>query len=370
MSVNRNQLRRLVPRILIVGCLASVTAGAVTASPARGDDLMSIVEELLGLTTEERLFAPDSVWNKPLSPNAPLDPSSDVLVASLNEDVQQDIESGTGPWIATKSYSTPLYRVPAGHPTVKVTLDDGDAPWRAALQDAFEEVPIPPGAKPARGTDGHMTVWQPSTDRLWEFWRARQETDGWHASWGGAIENVSQSPGYYTAQSWPGASHHWGATATGLSVIGGVMTLEEFEAGEVDHALALNIPFPRAEEYSWPAQDSDGTLFSHKAIPEGAWFRIDPKLNLDELTMHPVTRMMAEAVQKYGMIVRDKTGDAVGFAAEDPTPTGTNPYREPDGGYFRGKSPSQFLRKFPWKHLQLLEMSICTKQSEPCPPPG
>jgi hypothetical protein len=357
MNISCRRPSRRVRTALVAAFLGAVVlcgAGVPSAATAQGG----------------ALFAADSFWNKPLPADAPLDPSSSTLVRTLRDQVAQDIEDKTGPSIATGSYSTTLYTVPADQPTVRVALDDfgSTASWRDALQAAWEQVPIPPGAESADG-EGHMTIWQPSTDKLWDFFMARNEADGWHARWGGAIQSVSHFPGYYSADAWPGASHHWGATATGLPVIGGVMTLDEFEAGEVDHALALNIPKPRAKEYSWPAQGSDGTHSGSKWIPEGARFRIEPSLDLDSLTMHPVTRMMAEAVQSYGMVVRDRTSTAVGFAAEDPAPLGYNPYREPDGGYFEGKSPTTFLKKFPWKHLQLLKMSICTKKSEPCPPP-
>ena len=67
-------------------------------------------------------------------------------------------------------------------------------------------MPIPPGARPATGSDAQMTIWQPATDKLWEFWQARKDAQGnWHAGYGGAMQNVSQSPGYYTSASWPGA---------------------------------------------------------------------------------------------------------------------------------------------------------------------
>ena len=36
--------------------------------------------------------------------------------------------------------------------------------------------------------------------------------------------------------------------------------------------------------------------------------------------MPPITRMIAEAAQKYGFIVNDQTGATVGFRAEDPMP--------------------------------------------------
>ena len=36
--------------------------------------------------------------------------------------------------------------------------------------------------------------------------------------------------------------------------------------------------------------------------------------------MPPVTRMIAQAAQTYGLIVNDQTGATVAFRAEDPTP--------------------------------------------------
>ena len=53
--------------------------------------------------------------------------------------------------------------------------------------------------------------------------------------------------------------------------------------------------------------------------------------------------MMAEAAQRYGIIVRDKTLHAIGFYAEDPSPLGTNPYTR----LFDGKSPSELLAELP-----------------------
>ena len=137
--------------------------------------------------------------------------------------------------------------------------DDPTVAWRASLQRAFAAVPIPAGAKPASGSDAHMTVWQPATDRLWEFFHMRLESDGWHAAWGGAIDDVSASPGYYTTSSWPGALPQWGATATSLPVAGGLMTLRELRAGVINHALAIALPAPRAGVFALPAERSDGT---------------------------------------------------------------------------------------------------------------
>jgi hypothetical protein len=49
-----------------------------------------------------------------------------------------------------------------------------------------------------------MTAWQSSTNRLWEFFKARELADGWHASFGGAILGASRFPSYDSDSSWPG----------------------------------------------------------------------------------------------------------------------------------------------------------------------
>jgi hypothetical protein len=302
------------------------------------------------------LFAADAVWNRPLADDAALDPAGDALVSTLRAAVAEN-----DAWIAEKGTS-PLYTVPADQASVRVQLDDPTQWWRKRLQQAFDAVPIPDDAVPADSPDAHLTVWQPATDRLWEFFRARKLADGWHAAWGGAIKNVSSSPGYYDEHSWPGLSGpHWGATATSLPVIAGTMLIDELQAGEIPHALALNIPWAKPDVYAWPAQRSDGRSTDPNAIPEGARFRLDPALDIDKLNLPPMTHMIAKAVQRYGMIVRDQTGQAVGFFAENFSQYGTNPYTGTNG-LFGGTPPNVLLRSFPWQHLQLLEMQLHTTE--------
>jgi hypothetical protein len=150
-----------------------------------------------------RLFAATSFWNRRLKANAATDPASTALVAALTAEIDRERQSGIGPWIATTQGSTPLYRVGRSQRRVHVRLDTAGAP---ALQRAFKAVPMPRRAKPAGGPDRHLTVWQPSTNRLWEFFAARREGGAWHARWGGAIRRVSKSRGYYSAAAWPGAT--------------------------------------------------------------------------------------------------------------------------------------------------------------------
>jgi hypothetical protein len=300
----------------------------------------------------ERLFAPNSVWNTPLRSDAAVDPSSPAMIKRLAAQVSEEFRNGPTPNVETVSDSTPIYRVPRNQPTVRVTLAN-NASWARSLASALRAVPIPPGAAPAAGSDAHLTIWQPSTDRLWEFWEAHHTSSGWQAAWGGAIEHVSTSPGYYTANSWPGARPYWGATATSLPVAAGTMLIPELAAGTIQHALAIALPAARAGVYAWPAERTDGTDQDPDSIPEGARLRLDPRLDISKLHLPPALAAIAVAAQRYGLIVRDKTGQAVAFYAQTP-PSGTDPYPR----IFGGIPPYDFLKHFPWSHLQVLRMQL------------
>lgn len=251
----------------------------------------------------------------------------------------------------TTKYSTPVYVVGAGHRTQRVKLDT----WGPDLQEQFDAVPLPADAKPAAGTDAQLVVWQPSTDRMWEFWQMHRDHDGWHCRWGGAMSDVSSNPGYFTHT---GQTKDWGTTATGMPLLGGLVTLTDLRRGYIDHTLAIALPETEAKYWAWPAQRTDGGGWTHgiTAIPEGMRFRLDPRVDVDALHLPPIDRMLALAAQKYGIVVRDKAG-AVAFYGQDPTPTGSNPWP----AEFQDQWPNQVLARFPWTHLEALRprLSCC-----------
>ncbi len=189
---------------------------------------------------------------------------------------------------------------------------------------------------------------------MWEFWGLAKVGKGWRASWGGAMQDVSTSQGAYGPEAWQGATACWGASASSLSIAGGFITLEDLEKGTINHALAISVSNVRSGLFASPAQRTDGGSTEPTSLPEGAHLRLDPTLDLASLHLPRLTLMMAEAAQRYGIFVRDIAAN-VAFYAEDPTPTGVNPYAGPHG-YFEGQSPPNLLASFPWSHLQLLKM--------------
>jgi hypothetical protein len=251
-----------------------------------------------------------------------------------------------------------VYTVPAGQRRVRVHIDTPsalytDASGAAIVRKRLHSVPIPVRARGASGANRHVVIWQPSTDTIWELWNAhRPERDGcpwgnerirgWHAAWGARIRHASASEGVNRFPT--------GATASGLPLVGGLIRLDEWRRGRIDHALAFAIPDIQRGKFVWPATRTDGRYDGFNAIPMGTRLRIDPAVDVERLQMSPAGKAIARAAQRYGMVLRDHADGALTFYGEDPGPTGTNPYPQ----IFRGQSPNVVLRGFPWDRLQVL----------------
>ena len=300
-----------------------------------------------------RPFAPGSFVNEELRQNAPIDARSAAYVQEFRRQVR-----AYGPWINVGKYSTPVYVVKKDQPTVRVTPGTAYQP----LHEGWREVPLPRKARAAAGTDKHLVVWQPSTDTMWEFWLLRRNSGGWHARWGGRMTGVSKNPGYFNLVDPPSAGDRGsGATASGIPLLAGLIRGSDLGPGGIRHGLALALPETRPNEWIWPAHRTDGFYWTKGVaqIPEGARFRLDPDLDIEALDISPTAKLFARALQRYGMVVRDKSG-AVTFYAEDPRTGGGRMERVLFGNGTPNQSPSNYLRedygKFPWHRLQLLKM--------------
>lgn len=329
-----------------------------------------LVAILMTRSHRQGLFSDESPWNSALGADAHIDPSSRRRVDALATRIEAAQRNGLWPAVTFGAYSVPVYVVGDDAPSVPVRLDTG--PWGKALARALASgVPIPSVARPAPGTDGHLVIWEPSTDRLWEFWQAVRRRDGWHASWGGAMRQVSASPGYYSDRSWPGLRSNegwnWGATATSLPVIAGLGTLEELRRGRIDHALAASVPEACAGVFAFPAQRTDGQDGRSDCMPAGARLRLDPRLDLRRLRLSPIARVLARAAQRYGIIVRDTTHGSFAFYTQIAPGGGEGLYTGSRTVW--GGAPSwKALDGFPWRRLQLMASRLC--RAAPCRPPN
>jgi hypothetical protein len=202
----------------------------------------------------------------------------------------------------------------------------------------------------------------------------------WHAITGGKIDAASRSPGYFQDVVSPDGAvrqrYFWGASATSLPLVGGLITRRDLALGRIDHALSIGLPntspassIIAADMWAFPAQRSDGKSTLPTAIPEGTRMRLDPDLDLSSLGLSPFARMLAEAVQRYGMIVHGGSA-ATAIYGEDPSPyerLGEPSFYE---AYLGPQPPRGYAEGFPWEHLQVTEMALCNDQSRSCSPAG
>ncbi len=329
-------------------------ASASTISSSRGPSTTTVGQlpgngtsgsaSVEGSPESLRLFASGSVFNQPLGATSPIASNSAALVSALTNQIKRYYGHVV---INTTEWSAPVYVVARNAPTIALVGESSICPRPGGVFSGFqgqiEAVPLPTDAMPAAGADKEVIVWQPSTGHLWELWRVLEESGRWTACWGGEIVDAYTSNGIFPAP--------FGAGASGLSLFGGQIHLEDLEHGVIDHALEVSVPETARSGFVWPADRTDGASSSADAIPEGTRFRLNPKLDLSALHLSPPALEIATAIKRYGMIVGDTAG-AVALQAQDTTPLiqagAPNPYDALLG------NPYDVLDAIPWSQLEVV----------------
>jgi hypothetical protein len=274
-------------------------------------------------TSSERLYAATSPLNTRIPAGASTDGQSSVMVARLAEEVDEK-----GWAISTKEYTVPVFRASS---TTKWTT------VRVRTRGTVHRAPIPAAAFPSPGSDGHLTVIDPRSGCEYDFYQGRRLSNG---SW--EAENFNALP-----TSGSGIYPRGLATrASGFANAAGLITAAEIRRGRIEHALVFSMPSTRAGGPVRPATSSDGTTSAAGAIPEGARLQLDPALSLERLA--PWQRVIARALQRYGMYLAD-TGGAVALFAQHPDSEGS--FRYPWGDVTYG-----YLPKWLARHLRVLEL--------------
>lgn len=316
---------------------------ALVSMPTHADIPAAAADALM----TDSVFAPESFWYTPIPADAPLHANSARFVESF---LRQKKTYYNTVAINFESWASPVYVV--GPDTPKRRIDQwvcmpkfGRDP---GLPQQWAEVPWPDYAVPAGGSDAEMTIYQPSTDTIWEFWLTRKVGEQWQACWGGRMQNASKNDGR-----WPG---YYGTTATGLPFLGGQITAEELRRGEIRHVIGIALPeLEAANVFSWPAKRSDGANPQKEPnrIPEGLRFRLDPSVNVDALKMRPAGKVIAKAAQVYGFVVWDYAG-AIGIRAQNPKSYTAAGLPNPYPALLNNAPAWAILEGFPWDKLQFL----------------
>jgi hypothetical protein len=105
-------------------------------------------------------------------------------------------------------------------------------------------------------------------------------------------------------------------TASGLSMLSGMVRYDEVAAGRIGHVLMMASPKIRKGPSVWPANGSDGRSTDPDAPPMGTWLRLRSDVDLSHLG--PQARVVAEALKVHGAVIFD-TGPSYGLMGEPDT---------------------------------------------------
>ena len=333
----------------VVSLLLGVRQHRSTLLPLAFATLLALLVAAATVPTS-RATSARSFLREPLLPDQPLDPNSDRYVAELN----RLGELPSGRFINTRKWTSPIVVAARDAPRYNVIADPYNGVARRQRSYSFTRVPIPKGAMQSPGGDGWITIHQPATDRLWEFWNFYRDSRGrWHATAGRRYDEYSQSTGRKPNDT-PGTnSPETGTGGAGLALPGGMITLNDIEqiraGGRLDHALVFCAPGIKARAFRFPATSNhDGRLKRRYALPYGIAFRLPAAYDVDAIE-NPLVRELARAIRDHGLYLRDY-GGSVAFYGE--MGQGSNPWP----GIFSsfGTDEQAVMDALPWDTMQAI----------------
>ncbi|MFM7062433.1 MAG: hypothetical protein ACKO04_02910 [Actinomycetes bacterium] len=147
---------------------------------------------------------------------------------------------------------------------------------------------------PRYAYDQHYVAVDLEAGTMWELINVRNWFGRWEAG-AGAVWDLD-------SLTYPTGS----TTASGLPLLPGSINFDEVAAGSVDHVVLFTSPVSRSLQHVWPARGTDGRDASPTAMPQGAWLRLKAGTDLSQLG--PQARVVAEGLQRYGMVLSDTSG--------------------------------------------------------------
>jgi len=255
-----------------------------------------------------RPFSNHSPFNTPIPKDAEVHPNSEKMLESLLDGTFRESDRGHL-HVNIQEWSIPVYRVPQSGAQIKTIRCDSKH-W-----SGFESVTLPVWAelKPDPEADAHMVVLDLANNTAWDFWSARWQ-DGQLRTRAANTVDLSGD----------GLVPEGGCRLVGFALLAGLITPEDIASGKIDHALVFAHEY-LAPRHVWPANKSGRRMKRANSIPCGGVVQLDPAVDVNALDLTPVGKMIARALQRYGMYASDYA-DGLVIYAENPMGRAVNPW--------------------------------------------
>jgi hypothetical protein len=231
------------------------------------------------------IFPSDHIWNT-RADTLPVSPLSAEYVRIIGSAANAHADFGSG-----------LYEgSPIGIP---YNIVNGSLPKKTILFEYADEsdsgpYPVPDYPLIEGGSDHHLLIIDRDTKMLYELFAAEKLADGSWVAGSGAVFNLSD----YTLR----PSGWTSADAAGLAILPGLVKYDEINAGEINHALRFTAP-STGRAYIWPARHYASSITDPSYPPMGQRFRLKSSFNTSGYP--PQTRVVLDALKKYGIILSD-----------------------------------------------------------------
>jgi hypothetical protein len=289
--MRRQSKAAVVTAIAVAGSLA-LAAGAPSALgpyPSLGSKCGVFPEPGPELAPNAASLPDQRAWNQDVSA-APLDPRSDQIIGYINEHGGDELHPDFG---SPREYGIPYRVVGKGQRRTRVRFtaygDESDhGRYRVPLGSPVE------GGGRSDG-DRHVLAYDRARCKLYELYRAfpRKRAKRWEAD-SGVIWDLRSAAlrrdGYTSAD------------AAGLPIFPGLVRHDEVLEGRIDHAIRVTLESTR-DAWLHPASHCAGDTDNPNAPPMG--MRLRMRSGYDISALRGESRVIAEALKRYGMIVAD-----------------------------------------------------------------
>jgi hypothetical protein len=243
------------------------------------------------------VFPASNPWNQRVD-GLPVHPRSDAIVRSIGVDDHVHPDFGSGRWEGR----------PIGIPINVVARDAKRASVRFEYASESDRgpYPIPASPKIEGGSDRHILMVQRGSCRLFELFAAARSDGAWRAG-SGAIWNLRSNK--LRPRGWTSAD------AAGLPILPGLARHDEVARGEIPHALRFTVARTR-RAFVWPARHYASSLTDPDLPAMGQRMRL--KRSVDISRFPKQARVVATALQRYGMLLADNGSNWYLSGAPDP----------------------------------------------------
>jgi hypothetical protein len=271
-----------------------------------GNVELGLLSDLSSLGT---LYASsDNWWNLEVV-NAPVDPASDEIIATIES---YEATQGRMHPDFTPGFGIPYCVVGNETPRVDVELrNTGESDH--ADPDGLAGYPVPEAAisdsryienSGATSGDRHLLIYDRDRRMVFELSYAQYIDGHWTAGYGAIFKLDSN---YRRPEGWTSTD------AAGLCVLAGLVRYDEVYGTEpIRHAIRVSIK--RTNGYVWPASHEGAS--DDGAPPLGMRLRLKASTDLSDLA--PEMRRILEAMKMYGLIVADRGGNMYVQGTMDP----------------------------------------------------